>query len=86
MEQETKKRPWHGLLGPAAGAAALGLLLTMALTGDRARAAAATAALELSRPEAVAAAAQAELGDTVIPLGRAVGIKLFSDEIGRAHV
>ena len=81
LEQETKKRPWHGLLGPAAGAAALGLLLTMALTGDRARAAAATAALELSRPEAVAAAAQAELGDTVIPLGRAVGIKLFSDGV-----
>lgn len=53
----------------------------MALTGDRARAAAATAALELSRPEAVAAAAQAELGDTVIPLGRAVGIKLFSDGV-----
>ena len=76
-----EKRPWHGLLGPAAGAAALGLLLTMALTGDRARAAAATAALELSRPEAVAAAAQAELGDTVIPLGRAVGIKLFSDGV-----
>ena len=70
-----------GLLGPAAGAAALGLLLTMALTGDRARAAAATAALELSRPEAVTAAAQAELGDTVIPLGRAVGIKLFSDGV-----
>ena len=81
LEQETKKRPWHGLLGPAAGAAALGLLLTMALTGDRARAAVATAALELSRPEAVAAAAQAELGDTVIPLGRAVGIKLFSDGV-----
>ena len=81
LEQETKKRPWHGLLGPAAGAAALGLLLTMALTGDRARAAAATAALELSRPEAVAAAAQTELGDTVIPLGRAVGIKLFSDGV-----
>ena len=81
LEQETKKRPWHGLLGPAAGAAALGLLLTMALTGDRARAAAATAALELSRPEAVTAAAQAELGDTVIPLGRAVGIKLFSDGV-----
>ena len=53
----------------------------MALTGDRARAAAATAALELSRPEAVTAAAQAELGDTVIPLGRAVGIKLFSDGV-----
>lgn len=81
LEQETKKRPWHGLLGPAAGAAALGLLLTMALTGDRARAAAATAALDLSRPEAVTAAAQAELGDTVIPLGRAVGIKLFSDGV-----
>lgn len=81
LEQETEKRPWHGLLGPAAGAVALGLLLTMALTGDRARAAAATAALELSRPEAVAAAAQAELGDTVIPLGRAVGIKLFSDGV-----
>ena len=27
------------------------------------------------------AAAQAELGDTVIPLGRAVGIKLFSDGV-----
>ena len=53
----------------------------MALTGDRARAAAATADLELSRPAAGAAAAQAELGDTVIPLGRAVGIKLFSDGV-----
>ena len=63
MEQETKKRPWHGLLGPAAGAAALGLLLTMALTGDRARAAAATTGLEVTRAEVVMAAVQADLGD-----------------------
>ena len=77
MEQETKSRPWHGLLGVAA---ALSLLLTVALTGDRARAAGAGAALDLSQPEAVAAAA-VQVGDQVIPLGRAVGIKLFSDGV-----
>ena len=77
LEQETKSRPWHGLLGVAA---ALSLLLTVALTGDRARAAWAGAALDLSQPEAVAAAA-VQVGDQVIPLGRAVGIKLFSDGV-----
>ena len=56
------------------------LLLTLVLSGDRARAAAAPAELELPRPEAVSAAAVAP-GDTVIPLGRAVGIKLFSNGV-----
>ncbi|MBS5607873.1 MAG: hypothetical protein KHX84_26500 [Enterocloster asparagiformis] len=56
MEQETKSRPWHGLLGVAA---ALSLLLTVALTGDRARAAGAGAALDLvMRPELLKAVKQ----------------------------
>ncbi len=80
MKPKRKSRPWHGLFG-AAGAAALCLLLTLALSGDRAQAAAAGAALELARPEAVAASAQAQVGSQVIPLGRAVGIKLFSDGV-----
>ena len=81
MKQETKSRPWHSLTGAAAGAAALCLLLTFALSGDRAKAAAAAAEMELARPAAVTAAAVAQVGDQVIPLGRAVGIKLFSDGV-----
>ena len=81
LEQEQKKRPWHGLFSAAAGSAALCLLLALALSGDRARAAAASASVEVSRPEAVAAAAVSQVGEQVIPLGRAVGIKLFSDGV-----
>ena len=81
MDKNRKHQPWHNLLGTVAGTAALCLLLTFALSGDWAKAAAGEAALELSRPEAVTAAAEVELGDTVIPLGRAVGIKLFSDGV-----
>ena len=75
MEQEAKSRPWHGLLSAAAGTAALCLALTLTLAGDRAQAAGP------DLPAAAAAAVQGELGDTVIPLGRAVGIKLFSDGV-----
>ena len=81
MKQKRKDRPWRELLGPAAGTAALCLLLSLSLTGEGAQAAAGTAAVELSRPEAVATAAVAQVGDQVIPLGRAVGIKLFSDGV-----
>ena len=76
MEQEAKSRPWHSLLSAAAGTAALCLVLTLVLSGDRAQAAVAPVF-----PAAVTASAQGELGDTVIPLGRAVGIKLFSDGV-----
>ena len=81
MEQEAKSRPWHSMLGIAAGGAFLGLLLTVVLSGDRAKAAAAQAAVDLARPTAVTASTQAVVGDQVIPLGRAVGIKLFSDGV-----
>ena len=81
MEQEAKIRPWHSMLGIAAGGAFLGLLLTVVLSGDRAKAAAAQAAVDLARPTAVTASTQAVVGDQVIPLGRAVGIKLFSDGV-----
>ncbi len=73
MEYEKKSRPWHSAVSAAAGAAALCLLLTLTLAGDR------TQAVPL-QPEAVSAAAVGR-GTEVIPLGRAVGIKLFSDGV-----
>ena len=72
MEQEKKQRRRPGWA--AAGAAALGLLLACLLPGRPVWAAPA-------RPDAVAAAAVAGAGGEVIPLGRAVGIKLFSDGV-----
>ena len=53
--------------------AAVCLLLVLTLSGDRALAAPAW--------DAAACAGSVEIGDTVIPLGRAVGIKLFSDGV-----
>lgn len=53
--------------------AAVCLLLVLTLSGDRALAAPAW--------NAAACAGSVEIGDTVIPLGRAVGIKLFSDGV-----
>ena len=78
MEQEPKGRPWPGLLGLAA----LCLVCAVVLTGGGARAAqtAAGARLELPRREAVQTMA-AGVGDQVIPVGKAVGIKLFSDGV-----
>ncbi|MFR1826069.1 MAG: SpoIVB peptidase [Lawsonibacter sp.] len=72
LEQEKKQRRRPGWA--AAGAAALGLLLACLLPGRPVWAAPA-------RPDAVAAAAVAGAGGEVIPLGRAVGIKLFSDGV-----
>ena len=56
----------------------LALLLTGG--GGRAAAASAQAVLEVPRQQAAGAAEQA-VGNTVIPIGRAVGIKLFSDGV-----
>lgn len=81
MEQEAKHKPWGGILGTAAGVLALCLALTLVLAGDRARAASAAAILNLPRQMKSAPAAATEIGDRVVPLGRAVGIKLFSDGV-----
>lgn len=77
MEQE-KKGP--GVLGLIA----LGVVicLSLSLTGDWGRAAAASAPAEVAAPRQMAAPeAPASVGRRVIPLGKAVGIKLFSDGV-----
>ena len=70
LEQKKKQRPRSGW----AGAAVLGLLLACFVPGRPVWAAPA-------RPDAVEAAAVEGAGGEVIPLGRAVGIKLFSDGV-----
>nr|CRY96063.1 hypothetical protein [uncultured prokaryote] len=72
MEQETKKGPvvlWLAVLGAA-------VCLILSLSGHRAEAVAASAPVELSGTARPAGTAR-----TVIPLGKAVGIKLFSDGV-----
>lgn len=72
MQENTKQTPGHRRLGGGIWTAAACLLLVLTLSGDRALAAPAWDA---------ACAGSVEIGDTVIPLGRAVGIKLFSDGV-----
>ncbi len=82
MEQEPKSRPFPGALGWAAGAAALVLVCALLLNGAGGRAALASAAARLEVPrQAAAPAAEADVGERVIPVGKAVGIKLFSDGV-----
>ena len=78
MEQEKKKGPGVFVLA-LLGAA---LCLSLALTGDRAAAAMAAApvAAEPSHPS-ITSGAPETVGRKVIPLGKAVGIKLFSDGV-----
>ena len=79
MDQETHRSRW----GAAALAAAVVLSLA-ALAWGRPDGQVQTwggAALELSRPEAVRAAAPVQAGSRVIPVGHTVGIKLFSDGV-----
>lgn len=80
MEQESKQRPW-GLLS-AALALALSAVLALLLTRDSAQAASACAVVDLPRAQAVSVqAVSPQPGHKVVPLGRAVGIKLFSDGV-----
>lgn len=74
MEQEKKKGP--GVLGLIVLGAAV--CLSLSLAGRRAVAAAVTASAPAQLPAAAQPAASAR---TVIPLGKAVGIKLFSDGV-----
>lgn len=74
MEQETKKGPgvlWLAVLGAA-------VCLVLSLSGHRADAAAVTASATVELP---AAARTTGTARKVIPLGKAVGIKLFSDGV-----
>lgn len=73
MQEKSKQTPGHRRLGGGVWTAAVCLLLVLTLSGDRALAAPAW--------DAAACAGSVEIGDTVIPLGRAVGIKLFSDGV-----
>ena len=80
VEQEPKQKGGPGF-GAAIMAAAC-LLLALCLAGDRGRwvPAAASASLEVPKA-AVLAETEISVGDKVIPVGRAVGIKLFSDGV-----
>lgn len=74
MKQEKKHRPWAGA---AAGVAALALMLTAIVAmpgGDW------TGVIRPGAEPAVAAMGTS-VGDRVVPMGRAVGIKLFSDGV-----
>lgn len=78
MEQKPKHMGGSGLLGAAAGL----LALSLCLTGVRGMAvpASATAVLPMQRNVEEAAECLA-VGRTLVPVGRAVGIKLFSDGV-----
>ena len=82
MEQGPEKRPRPGGRRRTAAGAAQCLACAVALTGGGVRTAqtAAPARLDLPRQEAVQTMA-AGVGDQVIPVGKAVGIKLFSDGV-----
>ena len=77
-----KQKGGPGFVGAAAGLAVLCLLLVLCLAGDRGQTAAvsAPALLEVTRKVPLASQTTA-VGDRVIPMGRAVGIKLFSDGV-----
>ena len=78
MEQEKKKGP--GVFGLIVLAAAVCLSLVLSGERPRTQSVAAMAALEAPRQTAVQPA-RSPVGRKVIPLGKAVGIKLFSDGV-----
>lgn len=81
MEQESKQRPW-GIL-TAVGTVVLAAALAFVLSCDSAaQAVSAPAVLDVPRDQAGSAVSSGlEAGKKVVPLGRAVGIKLFSDGV-----
>ncbi len=69
-------------MGAVTAVAAICLLLVVFLAGDQGRTEAASAPAVLEVPRGLATAqAEPSVGTKVIPLGRAVGIKLFSDGV-----
>ena len=82
MEQEPKQKNRPRTPGLVAGGVVICLVLSLCLAGKGPRAVetSATAVLEVPR-QTVTRMAESEVGRTVIPLGKAVGIKLFSDGV-----
>lgn len=74
MQEKTKQTPWYRRLGGGVWTAAACLLLVFTLAGDRAAAASPSW-------DAVTCGSTVEIGDKVVPLGKAVGIKVFSDGV-----
>ena len=82
MEKGPKQKGGPGMAGALAGVLGLCLLAAILLTGDGERASEAAAPAMVTMPRLSAAASvDTEIGEQVIPLGRAVGIKLFSDGV-----
>jgi stage IV sporulation protein B len=83
MEQEPKKKAVTGFMSVVAQVIALCLLLTVCLVSDRAGAVetASIAVLKAPRPTLSDHVETLTVGSTVIPVGKAVGIKLFSDGV-----
>ena len=80
MERDKQTGP--GVFGVLAGAAAVCLLASVLAVGNRAPAESVTAMAVLEAPrQAAALPERSPAGRTVIPLGKAVGIKLFSDGV-----
>lgn len=84
MEHEPKQKTGPGVLSALAGLSvmALCLLLTITLSGDSPKAAPASGSAVLEVPRQTAAQVSSTgIGRSVIPMGKAVGIKLFSDGV-----
>ena len=85
MEQEPKQKSGPGVLGLISGLAAVGACLVFSLSwgGERTSlpAAAPAAALLEVPSQSVVHTCGTAAGETVIPIGKAVGIKLFSDGV-----
>ena len=78
MERKRKRRPWSGACNALVTAVAMSLLMVPCLAAaERLEPAAETATMDGD----TAVAAASFQGRTVIPMGRAVGIKLFSDGV-----
>lgn len=78
MEQESNQRPWVGILLCAVVMVSTALLLA----GGGGHAVAAGAVVDLpGGVRASTGATGSTVGDKVVPLGRAVGIKMFSDGV-----
>lgn len=82
MEQEPKKRGFLRRTGALSVLTAMGLCLALILApAQGAVAASAPAAAVLQAPARTVVASAGAVGREVIPLGKAVGIKLFSDGV-----
>ena len=81
VEQEPKQKTGPGAIGLTAAGLVLGFLLMLCLSArPQAAAASALSVLEVART-AETTAGGGTVGRRVIPMGRAVGIKLFSDGV-----